>query len=206
MIACRTTTVLCMLLLAALSLGGCDEPKVVGPKQRSAGGDGKQGQSGPDAASQAEQKSEEEAGLELTDDDFVESDTSNRNPFRSYAKAFEVEPPKVVQRRVLMPNTAVDQMRLIAIISGLPQPRAMLTDPTGVGHVVKRGDYIGRAEVIQAGGAEGMPVTLNWRVDRIRSGEVVLTREDPTAPNKPPLTRVLPLYEDEERAALGLEE
>ena len=111
-----------------------------------------------------------------------------------------------MQRRVLMPNTAVDQMRLIAIISGLPQPRAMLTDPAGVGHVVKRGDYIGRAEVIQAGGAEGMPVTLNWRVDRIRSDEVVLTREDPTAPNKPPLTRVLPLYEEGERATLGLGE
>lgn len=193
-----------ILALAMLSLSGCDDPKVVGPKPQGGGGTPNQPSgSGADAASgQAEP---EDTGLELADDDFVESDTSNRNPFRSYATAFKVEPPKVVQRRVLMPNTAVDQMRLIAIISGLPQPRAMLTDPAGVGHVVKRGDYIGRAEVIQAGGAEDMPVTLNWRVDRIRSGEVVLTREDPTAPNKPPLTRVLPLYEDGERVALGLE-
>jgi len=48
-----------------------------------------------------------------------------------------------------------------------------------------------------------MPVTLNWRVDRIRPGSVVLTREDPTAPDKPPLTRVLPLHEGGEPASLA---
>jgi type IV pilus assembly protein PilP len=89
-------------------------------------------------------------------------------------------------------------MRLVAIISGVAQPRAMLLDPTGVGHVVKRGDYLGRPEVLQTGGAESMPVTLNWRVARIRAGELVLTREDPTAPDRPPLTRSLPLYEEGE--------
>jgi type IV pilus assembly protein PilP len=146
-----------------------------------------------------------DGGLDFTDDDFVEVDIENRDPFRSFAETFKVEAPKVVQRRVLMPDTSVERMRLNAIISGVAQPRAMLVDPAGVGHVVKRGDYVGRPEVIQAGGAEGMPVTLNWRVDRIRPDEVVLAREDPTAPNKPPLTRVLPLYADDERPILTAE-
>lgn len=76
----------------------------------------------------------------------------------------------------------------------------MLVDPLGVGHVVERGDYIGRPEVVQAGtGAEGMPVTLNWRVDRIRPNEVVLTREDPTAPDRTPLARVIPLHDETAR-------
>ena len=86
-------------------------------------------------------------------------------------------------------------MKLIAIVTGIATPRAMLTDTSSVGHVVRRGDYIGRPEVVQAGGGEGMAVTLNWRVDRIRAGSVVLTREDPSSPDKPPLTRVIPLHE-----------
>ncbi|MCA9601050.1 MAG: hypothetical protein KC417_03435, partial [Myxococcales bacterium] len=39
---------------------------------------------------------------------------------------------------------------------------------------------------------------LNWRVDRIRPTEVVLAREDPTAPNRPAITRVIPLYDPSE--------
>ena len=130
-----------------------------------------------------------------TDEDFAELDIQNRDPFRSYAKAFKAQAASPAQRRVLLPGTSLDEMSLIAIVTGITTPRAMLTDTSKVGHVIRRGDYIGRPEVVQTGGSEGMPVTLNWRVDRIRPGSVVLTREDPTAPDKPPLTRVMPLHE-----------
>jgi type IV pilus assembly protein PilP len=103
-----------------------------------------------------------------------------------------------VQREVIMARTAIDEMRLIAIVSGVANPSAMLTDRDGIGHTVRRGDYLGRAEVVQTGGESELPITLNWRIDRIRPGEVVITREDPTAPNRPPLTRVLALHDDEE--------
>jgi hypothetical protein len=88
-----------------------------------------------------------------------------------------------------MPTTAVESMRLIAVIGGLPRPKAMLLDPLGVGYVVERGDYIGRAKVLQTTGSVSM--TLNWRVDRIRENEVVLTRADPTDPTRPPLSRII---------------
>jgi type IV pilus assembly protein PilP len=153
----------------------------------------------PAEEQQAESKSaelERDLGPAVyTDDDFVELDVQNRDPFRSYAKAFKAQAAAPAQRRVLLPSTSLDEMKLIAIVTGIATPRAMLTDTAQVGHVVRRGDYIGRPEVVQSGGSEGMPVTLNWRVDRIRPGSVVLTREDPTAPDKPPLTRVMPLYE-----------
>jgi type IV pilus assembly protein PilP len=136
--------------------------------------------------------------VQYDDDAFVEADIQNRDPFRSFAKAFRTRVVAAPQRTVLMPTTAIEEMRLVAIISGVAQPRAMLLDPAGVGHVVKRGDYIGRPEVLQTGGAESMPVTLNWRVARIRPGELVLTREDPTAPDRPPLSRSIPLYEEGE--------
>jgi len=138
-----------------------------------------------------------------TDDDFVELDIQNRDPFRSYAQAFKAQAAAPAQRRVLMPSTSLDEMQLIAIVTGITTPRAMLTDTAKVGHVVRRGDYIGRPEVVQSGGSEGMPVTLNWRVDRIRPGSVVLTREDPTAPDKPPLTRVMPLHEGGEPVSIA---
>ncbi len=138
-----------------------------------------------------------------SDDDFAELDVQNRDPFRSYAKAFKAQAASPAQRRVLLPSTSLDEMNLIAIVTGIATPRAMMTDTAQVGHVVRRGDYIGRPEVVQTGGSEGMPVTLNWRVDRIRPGSVVLTREDPTAPDKPPLTRVMPLHEGGEPVQLA---
>jgi hypothetical protein len=100
-----------------------------------------------------------------------------------------------VQRRVLMDATSVDEMRLIAIISGVANPSAMLLDGQGTGHTVHRGDYVGRAEYVSTGGADSVPITLNWRVDRISPTEVVLSREDPGSPNQMGLTRVLPLHD-----------
>ena len=128
------------------------------------------------------------------DEDFVESDR-NRDPFRAYRPAAEAaRAPEVSQRRVLMPETAIEAMRLIAIVSGTTRPRAMIVDPQNVGHVVERGMYIGRPQVVQAAG--NLPMTLNWRVDRIRDNEVVLSRADPADPNRPSLTRTMPLHEE----------
>lgn len=125
------------------------------------------------------------------DEDFVES-LANRDPFKIYTTQYRVDQPQGgVQRRVYMPTTAVEEMRLIAIVTGVPKPKAMLVDPLGVGHVVERGDYVGRPKVIQASGSVAM--TLNWRVDRIRENEVVLTQEDATDPTRIAMTKIIPL-------------
>jgi len=188
-----------LFIAAALAAMGCDDPVQVGPPQAPVAPQA-QGQQGQGPGQGPAQAAEDDAGSgvpEYGDQAFVEAETQ-RDPFRSFAEMFERRPVEQPQRSVKMPTTGVDQMRLIAIISGVARPRAMLVDPSGVGHVVERGDYLGRAEVVQTGGAEGMPVTLNWRVDRIRPAEIVLSREDPTEPNRPPLTRVIPLRDEEE--------
>ena len=131
------------------------------------------------------------------DSDFIESEQS-RDPFRNFLSEVRGKGPVVAQRTVLMPNTPINQMKLIAIVTGIDQPRAMIVDEKGVGYVTTRGDFVGRAEVVQSGGAENLPVTLNWRVDRIRENEVVLAREDPAGPNRPNLTKVIPLHEADE--------
>jgi len=146
------------------------------------------------AAPSAPQEAEIERAYR--DSDFVESE-QNHDPFRSYAVELRNKVPVVAQRLVLMPETPVEEMKLIAIISGIDQPRAMMVDGRGVGYVTTRGDFVGKADVVQGGGSESLPVALNWRVDRIRDTEVVLAREDPSAPNRPPLTKVIPLHDDE---------
>lgn len=176
-----------VLMSLVLALAGCeDEPR------RGGGGGGKKKKK---AAVTAEV--EDTGGVPemvvYRDEDFVESER-NRDPFRSYMTTFNVKAPEDIQRRVVMPTTAIEEMSLIAIISGTPRPKAMIVDPLGVGHVVERGMYVGRPQVIQATGSISM--TLNWRVDRIRDNEVVLTRQDPVDPSRPPLTRVIPLHEE----------
>jgi type IV pilus assembly protein PilP len=193
-----------LLLLAAVGVAGCggDEEEYHGlglgaAADRDASGEG----SGEGGAGQSAAQLDSGPAI-YTDDDFSELDIQNRDPFRSFARAFKAQAAAPAQRRVLLPSTSLDEMQLIAIVTGIATPRAMLTDTAHVGHVIRRGDYIGRPEVVQTGGSEGMPVTLNWRVDRIRPGSVVLTREDPTSPDKPPLTRVMPLHEGGEAPQL----
>jgi type IV pilus assembly protein PilP len=193
-----------LLLIAALAAAGCggDEEQLDAPGLGADDGDAAKDKGASKGQAKAEAEPADSGPIIYADDDFSELDIQNRDPFRSYAKAFKAQAAAPAQRRVLLPSTSLDEMKLIAIVTGIATPRAMLADTAQVGHVIRRGDYIGRPEVVQTGGSEGMPVTLNWRVDRIRPGSVVLTREDPTAPDKPPLTRVMPLHEGGEAPQL----
>jgi type IV pilus assembly protein PilP len=170
------------LAVLFLCFAGCDDAVPV------SGGRGTGTATAKPAAKAAEGEQRKAEALVLVDEDFVESER-NRDPFRSYATAFQTRPPEEMQRRVIMPTTSVEEMRLIAIVTGMPRPTAMLVDPVGVGHPVERGDYIGRPRVIQATGSVAM--MLNWRVDRIRENEVVLTQQDPSDPTRTALTKVL---------------
>lgn len=184
------------LWVSAVGLAGCEEPVQVsnqpGLQWGAPGGGNAAGTPSPTSEADAGKK-DKFVAPEFDDDAFVESD-ANRDPFRSFLSLFSRRAIEAPQRLVIMPTTAVEDMRLIAIISGSDAPRAMLVDTNGVGHVVRRGDFVGRAEVVQAGGAESAALSLNWRLERIRPQEIVLTREDPTGPDRPPLTRVVALH------------
>lgn len=194
-----------LILLMALALVGCqNEPIQVGSGlQRS------NSPAQPTTPTEATDTSPDtddtpSAPREYRDQDFVEADT-NRDPFRNYAASFQAAASAAgpsTTRPVKLADTSIEEMRLIAVVSGVPDPRAMIVDREGVGHSVRRGEFLGRPEIVQAGGLEELPVTLHWRVDRIRPNEIVLSREDPTAPNRPPLTRVLPLREESEQLRL----
>jgi type IV pilus assembly protein PilP len=125
-----------------------------------------------------------------------------RDPFLSFAREFAEEAKKRVrsQRDVVLDQYGLDELKLAGLVTGIRPARAMLIDPTRKGHVVQEGQFVGRAEVVQ-GGASGADYEINWRIDRIRDSDIVLVREDPSNPDVPSATRVIPLRPDEVLAA-----
>jgi len=139
--------------------------------------------------------------VEFGENEFTESDR-NRDPFRSYATMFieQAKRPTVNQRTVLLSQYSIDELKLVGIVQGGDYPRAMLVDPTQKGWIIKKGDFIGRPDVVHTGGTNGSDYQLNWRVDRVRDGDIVLTREDPAQPGIAPATRVIPLRTEQEES------
>ncbi len=139
---------------------------------------------------------------EFQERDFSETEQS-RDPFRSFVQVFvaQAQTRSVLQRKVLVDRYALDELHLVGIVLGAPS-RALLTDPSGLGWVAKVGDFVGKSELVHAGGPTGTDVAVNWRVDRIRDGDIVFIREDPSHPEIPPTTRVVTLRTPEEEAGM----
>jgi type IV pilus assembly protein PilP len=160
----------------------------------------------PPPVARAAQQAPVDAGLppppkaqDFTENDFAEND-HNRDPFRSYATLFIDKGNKVVRNQlpVVLSQYSIDELKLVAIVRAGDYPRAMLLDPTGTGWVIKRGDYLGRPDTVHTGGANGADYQLNWRVDRVRDGDIVLSREDRTL-SAPPATRIIPLHPEADK-------
>lgn len=142
------------------------------------------------------------ARMDFAESDFVESDR-NRDPFRTFIATFAPAESKRVaqnQRAVVLPQFSLDELKLVAIVTGGDYPRAMVVDPGGKGWVLKRGDFVGRPEVVHIGGANGADYQLNWRVDKVRDGDLVFLREDPAQPGIPPASRVIMLHPEAQEA------
>jgi type IV pilus assembly protein PilP len=132
--------------------------------------------------------------IEFQEVEFAENERS-RDPFRTYGTLFVEEAKSRVksQRQVLLDQYSIDELKLVGIVTRIQPAKAMLVDPSGKGHVVHRGQLIGRPELVQAGASSRASYEINWRVDRIRDGDIVLVREDPTNPDVPSATKVIPL-------------
>jgi type IV pilus assembly protein PilP len=137
--------------------------------------------------------------VEFQEEDFVETERS-RDPFRSFEDLFLAKADNTMkaQRKVILADVALDELKLIGIVSRINPAKAMLVDPRGDGHVVHRGDFVGKAERVQ-GATPDADYEINWRVERIRDSDMVLVREDPRNPDVPTATRVIALRPEEEK-------
>jgi type IV pilus assembly protein PilP len=184
---------ICGLLLALAALGCEDEvvqSQAVGSASASAGA------RKPGAAKAAPGVvAGPPAKAEITEAEFTETERS-RDPFRAFGKRF-IEESRAgrgrSQREVVLAQYAVDELKLIGIVTRIVPAKAMLVDPTGKGHVIQRGQFVGRADVVQTAARSGATYEINWRVDRIRDSDIVLVREDPSNPDVPTATKVIPL-------------
>ncbi len=197
------------LLLALVSFG-CSDPVVTAPPPAKAQAPAPQVVAGAASAATAAASGSASASaapppkVEIQETEFTESERS-RDPFRSFANSFAADAKTSVkpQVHVILDQYALDELKLIGIVTRAEPAKAMLVDPTGKGFVVQRGQFVGRPETVQAAGASGSVYEVNWRVDRIRPGDVVLVREDPSNPDVPTATRVIPLRPDEDLDATG---
>jgi hypothetical protein len=122
----------------------------------------------------------------LKDDDFIDSDSGNRDPFKSFLRFFVDKPMKVRTVPAVFEKYTLEELSLIAIVSGDANPRAMFRDPAGLGQTVKRGDYLSKA------GA---------RVTKILSDRVILEMNEPSVGGDARAVEKAVLVRPEEEAA-----
>jgi len=89
------------------------------------------------------------------------SSVGKRDPFKSFLSGLRATTGAVVTRcNTPLGRFELDQLRLVAVITGLADPMAMVEAPNGVGYSVRKGACIGKN-----GGV----------VSTIRTGEVLVT-------------------------------
>jgi type IV pilus assembly protein PilP len=196
------------LAAPAAALAGCGDDELWVPPPTAntaapspaAGGAPAAADAGADGAAAAVKDKVELPQRQFTEADFSETER-NRDPFRGFAGMFaqQAKGHTVIQRQVLIDRYSLDELKLVGVITRAPS-RALFTDPTGLGWVIKVGDYVGKPEIVHTGGPSGIDVAVNWRVDRIRDSDVVFVREDPSHPEIAPVTRVTSLFPAEEQA------
>jgi len=138
----RIVAVLAVLLSAA-----CGEKRSEGPRTTQASA--KAAAAAPAPAAPA------------PDAEVAYSSVGKRDPFKSFVGDLRATTGAVVTRcSTPLGRFELDQLRLVAVITGLADPLAMVEGPNGVGYSVRKGACIGK---------NGGVVTT------VRTGEVVVT-------------------------------
>ena len=135
----------------------------------------------------------------LSETDFIEG-TKHRDPFRPFFEAIVHQDAveQKVQREIKLKEYDISDLKLIAIVTNIGDERAMVVTPSNDGIVLRRGDYVGKAEYVDTGSGE--KIQVNWRVARIHgSGKdeergIYLVRDDPLTETPEDVTRFLPLH------------
>jgi hypothetical protein len=119
-----------------------------------------------------------------------------RDPFRSYVPTVAV-PTAADEGDQLLGHLTLADLRLLAVVAMDREPVAMVGDPSGFGTTLRRGMFVGRAEVIHR---DDVDYAVRWRVARITPShlrrdadgrltdapaEVVFERADPTGRGLP---------------------
>jgi type IV pilus assembly protein PilP len=88
-----------------------------------------------------------------------------RDPFRSFLAELETSAQAVATRCATpLGRFELEQLRLVAVVTGLDDPVAMVQAPSGVGYSVRRGACIGKNGGIVAAVRSGEVVVSEWAI------------------------------------------
>ncbi len=138
-------------LAAALSLAAC------GDKKKGPGGPASK--AGPVAAALAAPSTQVAGGAP----DWTYSSIGKRDPFRSFLAEMETSGRAAATRcRTPLGRFEIDQLKLVAVVTGLDDPVAMVEAPNQVGYSLRRGVCIGRNGGVVAAVRSGEVVVSEW--------------------------------------------
>jgi hypothetical protein len=137
----RTTSFLAVVSLSVMTVvfGACDffDDPVPGPPPTPPGTEPKTAQKGPGSDPGQEQKPEEYRRPDLPIG-------SRRDPFVFEPPKAEVEEESIERQLEPLEGFDINQLKLVAVLTGTVVPKAMFLDPTSFGHIAKEEDRIGR--------------------------------------------------------------
>jgi type IV pilus assembly protein PilP len=143
-----------IVLAAAVALAACNAKK---PPPRAA-----PATSPPAAAASAAQAADPK---KAEPQDWSYSSVGKRDPFRSFAAELEKSSGALATRCATpLGKFELEQLKLVAIVTGLEDPVAMLEAPTGVGYSVRRGACIGKNGGTVASVRSGEIVVSEWAI------------------------------------------
>jgi type IV pilus assembly protein PilP len=141
------------ILLAALALAACGETKKPPPRPAT-----------PAAAAPAAQP-KADAKPDAAGPEWAYSSVGKRDPFRSYlAELAESREGAVSRCSTPLGRFEIDQLRLVAVVTGLDDPVAMVQAPNGVGYSIRRGACVGRNGGVISAVRGGEVVIQEWAI------------------------------------------
>jgi len=93
------------------------------------------------------------------------SSVGKRDPFRSFLSDLEASGHALVTRcNTPLGRFEVEQLKLVAVVTGLADPVAMLEAPNGVGYSIRRGACLGKNGGVVATIRSGEVVVSEWAI------------------------------------------
>jgi type IV pilus assembly protein PilP len=97
--------------------------------------------------------------------EWVYTSVGKRDPFRSYLAEMSTEGSTLATRcQTPLGRFGLEQFKLVAVVTGLEDPMAMVEAPSGVGYTVHRGACIGKNGGVVAAVRSGEVVVSEWAV------------------------------------------
>lgn len=149
------TTRLILPLAVGLALVACGDKKP--PLPTAATGQAPHAAAAPQAPAEEAKKPEEA--------EWAYSSVGKRDPFRSFLSELEKSAGGLSTRCATpLGRFELEQLKLVAVITGLEDPVAMVEAPSGVGYAVRRGACIGKNGGTVAAVRSGEVVVAEWAI------------------------------------------